>query len=495
MLPAMPPPALDTPPLHRQVLIAPDSRQKPRTVDLLNDWQYVERSIHRLICAWGRDVAGWDDKSAIHRHVWDQAECVRRLRERIEQFPGGKADAPVSDELEQLANTVLLAPALDDALDGIYLHLIKGLVTVYGEYCTHVHPVHDAPTICLLHEINQIKSQQWLWYRDYRRRHPHSTDATYRTRVEAALAQCNQLRDARPVQPDRAARPAGAATDFRLSRFSVRHEPLRPKQPFMDYVRADFATNIETRRLFWAYGYMLEKNLPDDQLAWLYYGHYMPWQWQHDVSRHLWDESRHGDSGYSRLRDFDISLDEVGFPGYDQADRDKVLREIATARGITLDEAYARQAELLAPYKLDPMDQAQLYQNVFMIGMVAETGHFVVKNEGYVDFKEGQDLESAEMMLFDIIDETTHVQYAHRWLPELAQHAGIDNTDYRERAAKIREESQQRALQEAGRLQQELSRTPGDPGFDFYQSLLQRIRAAHPLTNATTCPPRSPKPM
>ena len=30
-----------------------------------------------------------------------------------------------------------------------------------------------------------------------------------------------------------------------------------------------------------------------------------------------------------------------------------------------------------------------------MIGMVAETGHFVVKNEGYVDFKEGQDLESA----------------------------------------------------------------------------------------------------
>lgn len=495
MLHTMTPATLDTPPPIRQVLIAPDSRQKPRTVDLLNDWQYVERSIHRLICAWGRDVAGWDDKSTIHRHVWDQAECVRRLRERIEQFPGGKPDAPVADELEQLANTVLLAPSLDDALDGIYLHLIKGLVTVYGEYCTHVHPVHDAPTVCLLHEINQIKSQQWLWYRDYRRRHPHTTDAAYRSRVEAALARCNQLREARPVRPDHVARPAGVATDFRLSRFSVRHEPLRPQQPFMDYVRADFATNIETRRLFWAYGYMLEKNLPDDQLAWIYYGHYMPWQWHHDISRHLWDESRHGDSGYSRLRDFGISLDEVGFPGYDQADRDKVLREAATARGLSLDEAYAQQAALLAPYRLDPMDQAQLYQHVFMIGMVAETGHFVVKNEGYVDFKEGHDLESAEMMLFDIIDETAHVQYAHRWLPLLAEHAGIDNSDYRERAARVREESQQRALQDAARLQRELSRTPGDPCFDFYQSLLQRIRAAHPLTNATTCPPRSPKPM
>jgi hypothetical protein len=82
------------PAAKRTVLVAPDSKQKPRTVDLLNDWQYIEKSIHRLIAAWGKDVAGWNDKSTIHRHVWDQAECVRRLRERVEQFPGGKADAP-----------------------------------------------------------------------------------------------------------------------------------------------------------------------------------------------------------------------------------------------------------------------------------------------------------------------------------------------------------------------------------------------------------------
>jgi hypothetical protein len=420
---------------------------------------------------------------------------VRRLRERIEQFPGGKPDAPVSADLERLANTVLLAPSLNDALDGIYVHLIKTLVAAYGEYCANVHPVHDAPTVSLLHEINQIKSQQWLWYRDYRRRHPHITDASYRDAIESALSTCGQLRTPLPVRPGDEARPAGVATDFKLSRFSARDEPIRAKQPFMDYVRADFATSIEARRLFWAYGYMLEKNLPDDQLAWLYYGHYMPWPWHHDISRHLWDESRHGDSGYSRLRDFGISLDEVGFSGYDQGDREKVLMEIAVARGITLDEAFAHQRELLASCKLEPMSKEQLYQNVFMIGMVAETGHFVVKNEGYVDFKEGQDLESAEMMLFDIIDETAHVQYAHRWLDLLAKHAGVDNSDYRERGAKVREESQARANRDAGELQKRLSRTPGDPSFDFYQSLLSRIRAAYPLANAATCPPRSPKPM
>ncbi|MFI5358282.1 MAG: hypothetical protein ACHQ4G_13195, partial [Opitutales bacterium] len=479
----------------RTVLVAPESRQKPRNVDLLNDWQYLEHSIHRLIAAWGRDIAGWDDKSALHRHIWDQAECVRRLRERIEQFPGGKADAPVSGAWERLANLVLLAPSFDDALDGIYVHLTKTLVGAYGEYSTTVHPVHDAPTISLLHEINQIKSQQWLWYRDYRRRHPHVTDAAYRAQVEGALAACGHARRPLSVMPGDEARPAGVATDFRLSRFSGRDVPIRSKYPFTDYVRADFATSIEARRLFWGFGYMMEKNLPEDQLAWLYYGHYMPWAWHHDISRHLWDESRHGDSGYSRLRDFGITFDDIGFPGYDQGDREKTLREIAAERGLTFDEAVARQSELLAPYRFEPISKQRLYEHVFMIGMVAETGHFVVKNESYVDFREGKDLESAEMMLFDIIDETAHVQYAHHWLPLLAEHAGVDNSDYRERAAKIREDYQAKANESAAKLQQDLVRTPGDPTYDFYQDLLARIHRTCPLTNAATCPPRSPKPM
>jgi hypothetical protein len=493
------------PGFKRELLVDGSSKQKPRNVDQLNDWQYLEHSILRLIAAWGRDVAEWDDKSAIHRQIWDQAESVRRLRDRVGQFPGGKPDAPVSSRLEDLANTALLAPCLDDALDGIYEILVKTLVGAYAEYCSRVHPVHDAPTIALLHEINQIKSQQWLWYRDYRRRHPHRTDAAYRARVEAAVAGCGQLRSALPVEEGLEARPAGVRTDFRLSRFSARNYSSRnfrlaageavPQWTFMDYVHADFATSVEARRLFWGVGYMMEKNLPDNQLQWLYDGHYMPWDWHYDIARHLWDESRHGDSGYSRLRDFGISLDEIGFPGYDQPDRDAVLAKFAAANGVSVDEAHARQKEILAPFKAEPMTAAQVYEAVFMIGMVAETGYFVAKNESYADFREGRDLESAEMMLFDIIDETAHVQYAHKWLPLLAKHAGVDVTTYRERAAQIREDYQTKANERAAEARRVLPRTPGNPNFDFYQGLLARIRSVVPLANAATCPPRSPRPM
>ena len=483
-----------TPP--RRVLITSESKQKPLIVDLLNDWQYLEKATHRLICAWGREIAPWFDKSAIHRHVWDQAECVRRLRERVAQFPGGKPDAPASGRLERLANTVLLAPNYQDALDGIYEILLKALLTAYGEYSSHAHPVHDAPTVALLHEINQIKSQEFLWYRDFRRRHPHTTTPAYRAAVEAAIIACGGFHAALPLVPGEApAQPAGAATDFKYAKFSARTQPLRPRHDFMEYVRVDFPTSIEARRLFWGFGYMMEKNLPDDQLCWIYDGHYLPWEWHHDISRHLWDESRHGDSGYSRLRDFGIDFDDVGFPGYDQAERIKVLEAAAKTEGITLDEAYRNYAKYLDPIRGEHITRAQLYENVFMIGLVAETGHFIVKQEGYQDFKEGQDLESAEMMLFDIIDETAHVQYAHKWLPLLGEVCGVDNTNYRERGATLRAEAQKRHDDISAELVKKLSYKAGDPAFDFYNDLLGRIRRVKPLANAATCPPRSPKPM
>ena len=107
--------------------------RKPKTVARLADWEYLEKSIHRLICGWGSFFADWDDIVAVHRHVWEASECVRRLRERLVQFPGttGNLDAPVSPCLEKLVNTVLLAPSHQDAVDGIY-HLLSGaLVASY----------------------------------------------------------------------------------------------------------------------------------------------------------------------------------------------------------------------------------------------------------------------------------------------------------------------------------------------------------------------------
>ena len=139
------------------------------------------------------------------------------------------------------------------------------------------------------------------------------------------------------------------------------------------------------------------------------------------------------------------------------------------------------------------MTPEDLFNQAYFIGMVAETAHFTVKNEAYNDFKDGGDLESAEMMLFDVIDEGNHVRYCHEWLPELARRAGVDLGDYRARAAQIRAERQQSADERAAATR--AARDENSPAFQEVQRLLAIMRAKHPLSNAQSCPPRSSKPM
>ena len=145
-----------------------------------------------------------------------------------------------------------------------------------------------------------------------------------------------------------AAAPVGVNTDFRLPEKSYRDKAVDFRRDLWGWLKMEFPTDIEARRLFWCYGYLMEKNIPDDQLIWLWSAPDMPWDFHRDLARHLWDESRHGDSGCSRLLDFGIPLEEIGFPDYgDKGD------------GF-----------------LETMSAHSLYEAVFQIGMVAETGHF-----------------------------------------------------------------------------------------------------------------------
>ncbi|MEX0324651.1 MAG: hypothetical protein AB3N33_01050 [Puniceicoccaceae bacterium] len=457
--------------------VSTETRKIPEIVNRLNDWQYLERSIHRILAGWGRHQSSWDDKVALHRHVWDQAEVVRRLRERVGEFPGGKPDGPVSPELETVSNVVLLAPSFEDALDGVYHLLLQALIRAYVAYVQNAHPVHDAPTIALLHEVNTIKEQHFFWYREYRREHPHTTDAVYKQGVLDAIESAGGFLQAIPFKGKEGARPCGGDSDFRTPKYSSRPANWRCEHDITPFIRVNFESDMEARRLYWAMGYMREMNLPDDQLNWLFWGHYMPWEWHHDISRHLWDESRHGHSGYSRLKDWGLDLQDVGFTPYNN----DVLIEayVENQRSEGKPATTVSQPDLDFTLADEPMTPKDLYEAVFFIGMVAENGHFIVKNEGYEDFRDAEDLESAEMMLFDIIDETTHVQYAHRWLSELAEHAGISNEGYRERASAIRKEleadEQKRAEEDKALL------VPGNPAYEHYLALIERIREAAPL--------------
>jgi hypothetical protein len=457
----------------REVQVDLGTRKKPKVVFRLQQWEYLERSLHRLLCGWGRHLSEWDDKIALARHVWEQAESVQRLRQRLVEFPGASSnlEGSVSVRLQKVGETVLHAPSWQDAFDGIAQHFLSALVKSYLDYAKNAHPVHDAPTLAVIAANVRAKDQIRRWLRDFRRRFPHEVDSNYIERIGLALGSASDFLEILPTEPR--AKPIGVESGFRPPLTSAHPKGSRPKHDIMPHLESAFSHSIEVRRLFWCYGYMLELNLAEDQLIWLWDSHELPWEFQYDVSRHMWDESRHGDSGHSRLLDFGISLEEIGFPHYTEPSKMTESCELATGES-------------------NPMGPKELYEAVFFIGMVAETGHFQVKQEAYEDFKSGGDLESAEMMLFDIIDETSHVQYAHHWLPMLAERAGIHSDDWRIRGAETRRRLQKEAVVRA----QAFRPTEVDePARAHVQQLLERMRQVQPLSNAQTCPPRSYKPM
>lgn len=456
----------------RSLQVDASTRTKPKNLFRLYDWEYLERSMHRLLAGWGRNFCEWDDKTAVHRHVWQTSECVKRLRKRISEFPGGNLDVPVSLRLETFANTVLLAPTFEDALDGIYQEFAGALIHSYLMYIRSAHAIHDAPTIAILQEILTIKEEQRLWFRSYRRKNPHTTDAAYLGKIRDQVNALGQLLEAFPWREgEDKAQAAGVRTDFRLRNKVGQPKNSERKHDIFPYLQTEFTCSAEARRLFWCYGYMLERNLADDQLAWIYDGHFMPWGFHEDVSRHMWDESRHGDSGHSRLLDFGITIQDIGYAPYENPD--------------------------LAQPDRKPLTPAELYERVFFIGMVAETGHFHVKREAYEDFKEAGDYESAEMMLFDIVDESTHVQYAHAWLPVLAERGAVaEHSSYRARAAKVREEKQAALLANVAQYKKELVFDESqNPDYAFYRKLLRTMQEKKPLAVRSPEPELSPLPM
>jgi hypothetical protein len=234
--------------------------------------------------------------------------------------------------------------------------------------------------------------------------------------------------------------------------------------------------------------YAWEMGVAEQQLRWIFYADFMPWEFTYAEARHMWDESRHGDSGYHRLRDFGFDFEHFGY------------------------NSYGRSGD----GKLPAMSSREVYEEFFSVTQVAETGYFETKRYCFDDFLAGGDEASAEMMQFDIIDETSHVEYGRIWMEEMARRSGVTE-DYRERGridrAAARKNSATRVAEcvafASGKspesLRIDLSKRP-DSGHrqraitsegsrKHYEWMLQEIRQKCALKNAADAPTRPVLPM
>lgn len=463
----------------------------PESYQLLANWRYVEYSLLRIICGWGRQACDWQDKLAVCYHAWLQAENVDRLRRRLDQYPGGRPEAPVGKTYESLMNTALLAPDFNHAMHGAHALVQATLTRAYREYLAESHPVHDKPTHEMLRELIANHEIQAKWFANFSQRQTTQYDQIYLTNIQRLLSEHEHLTDhATPADPYAAT--VGINTEFRQPQTPGRVPHWNEAPNIMPLLQTRWSESVEVRRLFFMIGYFWEMGVAEQQLRWLYYADFMPWQFIYEEARHMWDESRHGNSGLTRLRDFGIDIKDIGYSSYD------------------------KNGDGLLPH----MTPADLYEEFFGITQVAETGYFETKRYCFEDFANGNDAASAEMMQYDIIDETAHVEYGRKWLEELARRAGIQD-DYRIRGAERRHQRQHESDERVRALKHFLAHHElpadyqpesanaigglhGDLGLDALTSptarthlekLLQILRVKCPLANAASAAKRPNLPM
>lgn len=476
-------------------------RMKTDTAQLLAQWIYAEYSAMRVLCGWGRDAGHWEDKLAMCYGTWLQAQNVEKLRNRLQMFPGNP-DAPVAGAFETALNTVFLAGSWEDAMSGLHEILYPTLKEAYSNYLATSHPVHDHPTHDILRQIMAERDAQLKWYENFKARSEHQMNPEYAERAQQALSQIGDFKEPLQVQEPHA-RPCGKFTEFRMQAAPGR-VPEGDKAPnIMPFLELDWSHSVEARRLYFMIGYMWEMGVAEMQLRWLFYADFMPWKFLHDEARHMWDESRHGNSGRTRLQNLGLDIRDVGYTSYGAAK---------------------------ATGTLPPMSPRDVYEAFYNVTQIAETGYFKTKGYSFEDFRDGGDLASAEMMQFDIIDETSHTEYGRVWLEEMMKRAGVEE-DYKARALQERHDAYAKAGRKVEIYQQFLetgeipsdaqagkadpdpaggvSVVPGDSDSleDFcrtlvnpkakahYEWLLEEVRRKCPLSNAQTAPIRPHLPM
>lgn len=467
----------------------------PDAAPLLASWQYVEYSLLRIIAGWGRSAGDWEDKLAVCYHVWLQAEIVDRLRKRLAQFPPHKPELPVNQAYERFCNSALMAPSWPSAMEAVHAVINPALAQAYDSYLASSHPVHDRPTHEMLREIAEIKRIQANWFADFHQREiagcPRSNaeDSYLRAIAEQLHALHRFAQPLPPVAP--AAETCGKNVDFKMPAAPGRVKDWDCAPNIFPLLELNWSSSVEARRLFFMIGYFWEMGVAEQQLRWVYSADYMPWEFIYAEARHLWDESRHGNSGLARLRDFGLDIKDVGYNSYGAA---------------------------FAEGEISAMTPRELAEAFYTITHIAEMGYFKTKRYCFEDFAAGGDAASAEMMQFDIIDETSHVDYGREWLAALAEKAGI-HEDWDKRGARDREIAQ--AASDARVEAYRRYAAGGDPSAPLvldsvapdvapmghhkalldpracahYEWLLNVLREKCPLANAATAPIRPNLPM
>lgn len=360
-------------------------------LDRLKRYQTLETHITRLLGGWMPGIARWEVKKQVAYHLWENMESSRDLRTRLWELritnPDRGVDPQVIAAVEQLA----LAQHDHELIAGIYLVLKPALLAAYQDYVATTFDIYDYPSVMALRPIISRTQEQIAWGKravdemtgsGEERRQVHRW-VQYAQDTLAAIGGVNGdgERADLPVPPPAYSLLLPFAEARRDERFDVviASPALQDKTDPLAYLVWQFSN------------YVQEMQAAETLATTLWEVRGMAWEFYYDIARHLWDEVRHSELGENRLKQLGYHITDfpnaIGSYGWRQL-FDPVVRYCA-------------------------------------LTYIIEAGSFKMKHESYQRYLKQGDIESAQAVMYDIMDETMHVRFGQKWVTPLMQHYGF----------------------------------------------------------------------
>jgi hypothetical protein len=345
--------------------------------------QAAETWSARLLGGWMPGIANWEAKHRVGLHLWQDLQVARDLRIRLWELRIAKPDRfEQRDELEQIVRRLACAQHDTEAIGGVYLGLKRTLCDAYRVYLDQTHTTWDAPTLPILERAQAQHESQIEWAEAYlasetgseEQHHGVTRWVQYARDLFAPFLLGSEFGDP-PDHP-----PAHSC----LLPFSEARRDCRFKTQLGGFERAD-PEDHDAHAVWQFLNYAMEMQAAETLASVLWEATGMEWEFYYDVGRHCYDECRHSQMGEERLKELGHSLRE--FPQF--------------VGNFAWRQLY------------DPL------RRYAMLTYVIEQDSFALKHESYKKYVEQGDTRSAEAILYDIIDETMHVRWGVKWVPEL----------------------------------------------------------------------------
>lgn len=364
-----------------------------QNTEYLKRYAFLEKMCMRTLAGWLPGVPEWEAKNQIGLHIWESSESVELLYQRLRELRTYQPERGISPLLQKLAHELDHAQNTAEVIATVYLVIKKALLEAYRTHPEVTWNEFDKPTVKVTEKVLPAIERQVEWAETF-----FATIApnypgweAWRDYIAGLLAADGGVTGA----GEHAAEPQ--RPDNHPLLLPWKECQRMPGWPIFDPttdIEPDRKAEPEAHRLWRFKHYLNEMTAAETLGSIMWMTPEMPWEFQYNVARHLWDEVRHSQLGQVRIQQLGLKVEEVP--------------QVVQIYNVMM--------------TLPAVDQYALLTTVI------EPNGMPEKSANREHWEEIEDEISAAAVSYDWSDENFHIRWGKKWTPVLLQTYGYTET-------------------------------------------------------------------